>query len=207
MDSQGLDQTGDAEDGLDFAALLKRLRAHAGVSQQTLAARAFISVQAVSALERGYRKAPYRDTLERIANALALSAESRTAFERAAERARAARRLDALSAGPEHNLPRQLTSFLGRDDVVAEITALTEQAPLVSIVGTGGAGKTRAALAVGTSLLERFAQGVWFIDLAPLQASQRVSEAVAGVLRYKLKRRIGPCSTRSRGPLDKNACC
>ena len=49
----------------------------AGLSQQTLADRALISVQAISALERGYRKAPYRATLERIADALALSQEAR----------------------------------------------------------------------------------------------------------------------------------
>ena len=182
MDSAPLSPADEGADGLEFSALLKRLRTRAGISQQTLAGRALISVQAVSALERGYRKAPYRDTLDRIANALALNAEVRSAFERAAERARASRRLDAASIAPEHNLPRQLTSFLGRDEVVAEIVAMTEIAPIVSVVGTGGAGKTRTAVAVGTNVLERFPQGVWFVDLAPLLAGQRVTDTIAGVL-------------------------
>src|SRR5579863_5574216 len=133
----------------DFAALLKSLRVAAGLSQQSLAERALISVQAVSALERGYRKAPYRATLLRIADALGLSEADRETLERSAHRERGPRLIER-DATPPHNLPRQLTSFLGRDDVVDVIIELLESAPLVSIVGTGGAGKTRAAIEVGT---------------------------------------------------------
>src|SRR5579863_10118457 len=104
----------------DFAALLKSLRVAAGLSQQSLAERALISVQAVSALERGYRKAPYRATLERIAEALELSPEAQQRLERSTERSRGPRQTtqDLTRA---HNLPRQLTSFLGREEVVAKI--------------------------------------------------------------------------------------
>ena len=66
----------DAARTAELAGLLKKFRVQAGLSQQTLAERALISVQAVSALERGFRKAPYRATLERIADALALSHDS-----------------------------------------------------------------------------------------------------------------------------------
>jgi predicted ATPase len=156
----------------------------AGLSQQTLADRALVSMQAISALERGYRKAPYRATLDRIADALALSAEGRHALEESARRSRGPRSVES-EAVPKHNLPRQLTSFLGRDEVVADILELIERAPLVSIVGTGGAGKTRAAVEVGVQSLERFPHGVWFVELAPLNDPALVADAIAGALRIQ----------------------
>ncbi|MBV8373233.1 MAG: helix-turn-helix transcriptional regulator, partial [Candidatus Eremiobacteraeota bacterium] len=118
----------DPSEGAELAALLKKFRVQAGLSQQALADRALISVQAISALERGYRKAPYRATLERIADALALSEQARQALEHSAHRTRAPRP-DDDDRPPAHNLPRQLTSFLGRDEVVAEIAELVETAP------------------------------------------------------------------------------
>ncbi|MBV8531393.1 MAG: helix-turn-helix domain-containing protein, partial [Candidatus Eremiobacteraeota bacterium] len=173
-----------AATGADLSSLLKRFRTQAGLSQQMLADRALISVQAVSALERGSRKVPYRYTLERIADALALSEEARIELELSAKRARGLR-LEESVVAPPHNLPRQLTSFLGRAEVVKEIVTLLGQEPLVSIVGTGGAGKTRVAVAVGTALLNTFADGVWFVDLAPLSDSEFVPQALASALRVQ----------------------
>ena len=166
------------ENADDFAALLKHLRVQAGLSQQTLAERASISVQAVSALERGYRKAPYRATLARIADALELSPEARQRLERSTERSRGPRHTEHLPARP-HNLPRQITSFLGRDEVLAKIEDLVASAPLVSIVGTGGAGKSRAAIEVGYRSLSRFPDGVCFVELAPLNDRNLVTRALA----------------------------
>ena len=76
---------------LELASLLKTLRVQAGFSQQMLADRALVSVQAVSALERGYRKVPYPKTLERLADALALTPEARAALQGSARRARGLR--------------------------------------------------------------------------------------------------------------------
>jgi predicted ATPase/transcriptional regulator with XRE-family HTH domain len=168
--------------GADLSSLLRRFRTQAGLSQQMLADRALISVQAVSALERGSRKVPYRYTLERIADALALTEEARTELDLSARRARGLRL--AVTA-PAHNLPRQLTSFFGRAEVVKEIVALLAHTPLVSIVGTGGAGKTRVAVAVGTTLLNSFSDGVWFVDLSPLSDPALVSQALAAALRVQ----------------------
>lgn len=167
--------------GSELSSLLKELRVAAGLSQQVLAERASISVQAVSALERGYRRAPYRATLERIAGALALSEDARQRLERAARRERGPRLVEHDRA-PAHNLPRQLTSFLGRDAVVREICALVETAPLVSLVGTGGVGKTRTAIEVAAHLLETFPHGVWFVELAPLDDPALVPRALAAAL-------------------------
>ncbi len=166
---------------VDLAALIKMFRVQAGLSQQMLADKALISVQAVSALERGYRKVPYRKTLERIADALNLPQEAREALELSARRARGTRL--AEQEAPAHNLPRRLTSFFGRDEVVAEIADLVVTAPLVSIVGTGGAGKTRLAVEVGTQVLDRFPDGAWFVELAPLSDGAFVADALAAALR------------------------
>jgi predicted ATPase/DNA-binding XRE family transcriptional regulator len=173
-----------ASAGADLSSLLKRFRTQAGLSQQMLADRALISVQAVSALERGSRKVPYRYTLDRIAEALSLTQEGRNELELSASRARALRLEESIGA-PAHNLPRQLTSFFGRAEVVKEIGALLAQTPLVSIVGTGGAGKTRLAIAVGTTLLNGFADGVWFVELAPLGDPALVPQALAAALRVQ----------------------
>ena len=74
------------------------------------------------------------------------------------------RSLDALP----NNLPRQLTSFVGREVVLSEVAALIEKSPLVTLVGPGGAGKTRCAVQVGAELLERWDDGVWLVELAKI---------------------------------------
>ncbi|HEV3090009.1 MAG TPA: tetratricopeptide repeat protein [Candidatus Cybelea sp.] len=66
-----------------------------------------------------------------------------------------------------------------------DIANLVETTPLVSIVGTGGAGKTRTAIEVGARLLERFPQGVWFVELAPLNDPSLVPNALARALRVQ----------------------
>jgi predicted ATPase/DNA-binding XRE family transcriptional regulator len=171
----------DAAETAELPDLLRTFRVQAGLSQQVLADRALISVQAISALERGFRRAPYRATLERIADALALPEESRQMLERSARRSRGPR-LGERHRAPLHNLPRQLTSFLGRDEVVREIAELVAATPLVSIVGTGGAGKTRAAIEVGRRLLNKFPHGVWFVELAPVTDPALVLNALATAL-------------------------
>lgn len=174
----------DVVPGPDLGSLLKRFRMQAGLSQQMLADRALISPQAVSALERGSRKVPYRYTLDRIVEALGLSDEDRAEFELSAKRARGLRLEESVAVSP-HNLPRQLTALFGRDEVVREITDLLERAPLVTIVGTGGAGKTRVAVAVGSALLNNFTDGVWFVELAPLTEPALVAQALATALRVQ----------------------
>ena len=173
----------DESAALELAALFGEFRQQAGLLQQELADRALVSVQAVSALERGYRKTPYPKTLDRIADALGLPAEARAALELSARRARGSRL--AEHEAPAHNLPRQLTSFLGRDEVAREITDLVTTAPLASIVGTGGVGKTRVAIEVATRLRSRFPDGVWFVELAPLNDPTLVEHALAAVLRVQ----------------------
>ena len=75
--------------------------------------------------------------------------------------------LKSLDAHP-HNLPIQLTSFIGREDEIDEVAGLLTTARLVTLVGAGGSGKTRLAQEIGVSLIEDYTDGVWFIGLAAL---------------------------------------
>lgn len=68
---------------------------------------------------------------------------------------------------PGH-LPRRRTSMVGRDDDVARLTGALVDAPLITLVGPGGAGKTRLAVEAGYAARPTFPDGVWFIDLAPI---------------------------------------
>jgi predicted ATPase/DNA-binding SARP family transcriptional activator len=76
-------------------------------------------------------------------------------------------------SAPRHNLPAQTTPFIGRERELAELTRrLTDpDTRLVTILGPGGMGKTRLARQAGRRLLERFADGVWFLSLAAVDAT------------------------------------
>ena len=81
-----------------------------------------------------------------------------------------------------NSLPRQLTSFIGREQEMADVKRLLSAADLVTLTGTGGAGKTRLALQVGADLLDTYPDGVWFVELAPLSDPALVAKAVASAL-------------------------
>ncbi|MCE4556567.1 ATP-binding protein [Roseateles cellulosilyticus] len=81
-----------------------------------------------------------------------------------------------------HNLPGRLSHAIGRLTVTYALSERLARQRLVSIVAPGGMGKTTVALAVAESQLERFADGVWFVDLAPLSDPARVPLALASAL-------------------------
>ncbi|MER7753467.1 LuxR C-terminal-related transcriptional regulator [Kitasatospora sp. NPDC097643] len=94
----------------------------------------------------------------------------------AAELARAGRSRSAPA------LPAPLTTFVGRVRERAELTAAVRAHRLVTAVGPGGVGKTRLALVVAAEAVGEFADGVWFVDLAPVTNPGRVAAAVAAAL-------------------------
>ena len=81
-----------------------------------------------------------------------------------------------------NNLPAQVSSFIGRDAQLAEVRRLIGESRLVTLTGAGGAGKTRLGLQAAAGLLDGSGDGVWFVDLAPLQDGDLVAAAVANVL-------------------------
>jgi predicted ATPase/serine/threonine protein kinase len=78
-----------------------------------------------------------------------------------------------------HNLPVQLTSFIGRQNEIAEIKRELHKTRLLTLTGTGGIGKTRLALQVGADLLDHYRDGVWFVDLTSVQEPGLVPQVVA----------------------------
>ncbi len=81
-----------------------------------------------------------------------------------------------------NNLPRQLSTFVGRERQIGEAKAMLAGAPLVTLTGPGGVGKTRLAIELASDLLDEFDDGVWFVDLAPLTDPAFVGAAIASAL-------------------------
>ncbi|HZT40750.1 MAG TPA: adenylate/guanylate cyclase domain-containing protein, partial [Chthonomonadaceae bacterium] len=81
-----------------------------------------------------------------------------------------------------NNLPLHITSFIGREQEMAEVKNLLAGTRLLTLVGLGGAGKTRLALAIGAEVLEEYPDGVWLVELAPLSEPGLVPPAVASTL-------------------------
>lgn len=67
-----------------------------------------------------------------------------------------------------HNLPLQLSSFIGREKELAEIQALLQNSRLLTLVGTGGTGKTRLSIQAAHHLLDDYLDGIWLVEFAPI---------------------------------------
>jgi len=89
--------------------------------------------------------------------------------------------LRSLEATP-NNLPQQVTSFVGRKDESIELTKLIARSRLVTVVGTGGLGKTRLSLQVAAGIIDEYSDGVWLVELAATADPRLVPQAVASVL-------------------------
>ena len=82
----------------------------------------------------------------------------------------------------KHNLPYQLSSFIGREQEIAQLEELVTANRLVTLTGTGGVGKSRLAFEAAVHLLDGFRDGAWLVELAALSDVRLVPQAVAGAL-------------------------
>jgi predicted ATPase/class 3 adenylate cyclase len=83
------------------------------------------------------------------------------------------------------NLPPEITSFVGREREIHEITELVRASALVTLTGPGGTGKTRLARRVAATLLSEFPDGAYFVDLSPIADAELVPSEIARVLGLK----------------------
>jgi len=82
-----------------------------------------------------------------------------------------------------HNLPVQLTSFIGRENELANIAQTVKEHRLVTLTGFGGIGKTRLALQVAANLLDEYTDGVWFVELASVTNPDLIPQTVVSSLK------------------------
>jgi predicted ATPase/DNA-binding XRE family transcriptional regulator len=171
---------------VNFAGLLRQLRAEAGLTQEELAETAGLSPRSVSDLERGVNRTARRDTAVLLARALRLPGPVADLFAAAARGRLPAAEVLAAREGAsalQNNLPAQLSTFIGRGLELAEVRALVESSRLVTLTGAGGCGKTRLALQVAAGLLDGSGDGVWLVELAAVTGPDGVAPAISGALR------------------------
>jgi len=176
-----------------FGELLRFLRRKADLTQRELSIAVGYSESQISRLEQNER-APEEATLAaRFVPALYIEDEPQwiaRLIELGAATHSHASGADAFQPIAEakptlHNLPIQLTSFIGREKEIIEVKQHILNSRLVTLTGSGGCGKTRLALQSAFGSLDVFPHGVWLIELAPLADPTLVLQTVVVVLGLK----------------------
>ena len=192
------------EEPISFGYWVRRRRRALDLTQGDLARRvgcAEVTIQKIEADERR----PSRQIAGLLAEQLAIAADERGLFllsargelpadqlppaapveDRAGNGARPglpAQHAPETHDIPPHNLPVQLTSFVGREQDLAAIADLLAGARLLTLTGPGGTGKTRLALHAASTALAAFPDGVWLVELALLAAPALIAQAIASAL-------------------------
>ncbi|WIM96395.1 helix-turn-helix domain-containing protein [Actinoplanes oblitus] len=156
----------------------RRLREHrhtAGLTMEQLAERSGVSARAISDMERERSVAPQRRTVQALAEALDLAETERPGFL-AAARAGRSKGTAGVPAGC-CALPRPVPDFTGRDRELARLTRVASAAepapvaaPVVTVSGTAGVGKTTLAVQAAHLLGTAFTGGTLFVDLRGMDA-------------------------------------
>lgn len=197
----------ESDSPLFFGEWVKRQRNALDLTQAELAQLAGCSVYAVRKIESGERR-PSKQLAELLAHSLNVPSEELGVFVKVARGARAVERLPFPSPGtrdetsrlpssvftPFYNLPANLTPFVGREPELAALGRLLNDplCRLLTLIGTGGIGKTRLAIEAASRQQERFSSGVCFVPLAALSSSTYLVEAIADALAFSFQGQIEP---------------
>ena len=182
-----------------FGGWLKRLRTQQDLTQEALAERVGCSPQTVRMLESGRRR-PSFEMAERLADVLAVSANDRPTFLRIARSKLlrndivALEQVAVVQLPTRPSLPAPPTPLIGRQHEQAEI-ALRLRDPnnrLLTIVGAGGAGKTRLAIQSASDLAHTFPDGAVFVSLAPVLHRDGIAPAISAALGHTLSGHEAP---------------
>jgi non-specific serine/threonine protein kinase len=183
---------------MPFGLWLRKQRRLLDLTQEELAQRVGCAVVTIRKFESGERK-PSKQIASRFADIFLIPQDERALF---IEYARS--EFDIILPGDQskyshpnqsqtpwrvsetlpanHNLPVQLTSFIGREGEVKKVRQLLEETRLLTLTGSGGCGKTRLSLQATFGMLEVFPDGIWFIELASLTDATLIPQAIAAAL-------------------------
>jgi transcriptional regulator with XRE-family HTH domain len=180
-----------------FGSLLKHLRRRARLTQKELDIAVGYSEAHVARLENGQRLPDLTTVRSLLVQALGLESESALANQlvELAKTARDGVVPQTKKAGPTPtiggnpyktigpyrtiSLPVQLTRFIGREQEIAAVKSLLNETRLLTLTGSAGAGKTRLALQVAGELPNAYADGIWLVELAPVNDPALVADTVA----------------------------
>jgi predicted ATPase/DNA-binding XRE family transcriptional regulator len=179
--TQGQSRNEVSEHDDSFSTRLRGLRKDAGLTQQELAQRAGLSLNAVNALERGARKHPYPHTVRSLADALGLSQEGRSSLLAAVPGRGKTTAEVAAASELEASLPSPPTLLVGRERELEEVRELLlggSAVRLLTLTGIGGVGKTRLAVEAAREAEDRFADGAAFVALASLSDPSLVANEI-----------------------------
>ena len=178
-----------AEPPVTFAGLLRKLRTEARLTQEELAEAAGLSPRSVSDLERGIASTPRRETVRLLADALHLPGPGRAEFEAVARGRQVPAAPVSGAAAAMRTLPRDIASFTGRQQELAELVEAAAGAGGVvgihAIGGMAGVGKTAFAVHAAYRLADRFPGGQIFLPLhghTPGQQPVDSGDALASLL-------------------------
>ena len=169
-----------------FGAQLKKLREAAGFTQEELASIAGLSVNAISAIERGERRRPHVETVRALSSALDLTGATRDALVRSARTAAdTPAQIASVDEFSGASLPVAPTILIGRE---AEVQTLRQwladrRSRLITLTGPGGSGKTRLALELAQGMAAEATTRVVFVPLAAIRNPAFVASAIAEGLR------------------------
>ncbi len=164
-----------------FGDLVKHLRRQAHLTQMELAIAVGYSDAQISRIEKNQRTPDAATITALFVPALGIEQEAKW-VTRLLELAKGVPQSDSNDLqenGTLHNLPHQLTSFIGREKEIAEVTDLLKTHHLVTLTGPGGTGKTRLSLQVVSDLLAFHPDGVWLVEFASISEPALVPFEVA----------------------------